>query len=264
VLDLASPTEDRQTNPSQRKARRLRKALAWSAGGILFSALTAGTGLLWLNTNSGHQFVARQISGLEFANGLHVHVGSIGGNIYGRPTLRRIVLSDRKGVFAKIREAQIVWRSLYLAGRHLDIESTNLRGVELLRLPELVSNSHSERSVFAVDRIDIANFESLQMLVTIGNGGEIISTDVSGAAHIDGNRWNGKIGVRTEDADSGQPKDVIDLKGSGNFALTDLTVDGRIRASANGLIAGFTGKAVPIQATFEDSNSLGPLEPIFD
>jgi translocation and assembly module TamB len=260
----ASLSEDAPAKRGQRTAGRGRKVIAFLVGGVVLGVLTVGAAALWLDTASGHQYVTRQINDMEFANGLDIHIGSIDGNIYKTPVLRRIILSDRDGVFATVSEAQVVWDSFQLGTRHLDIKSANLRGGELLRLPNFTSNQASSGSFLTIDRIDIGQFESPQMQVTVPHGREIISTDITGAAHIDGAYWKGRISVRTEVANSGQPKDVIELKGSGNFGLTDLAVDGSIRAGANGLVAGFTGKAVPVQATLEDSNSLGPLEPIFD
>jgi translocation and assembly module TamB len=51
-------------------------------GLLVTAALLLGGGILWLGTDSGRAFVARQISGFAFANGMTIHIGRIDGSIW--------------------------------------------------------------------------------------------------------------------------------------------------------------------------------------
>ena len=114
--------------------------------GKTFAALAVGAALLlaaiagayfWLDTASGHRFVARQISAYEFENGLNIRMGRIDGSIYDKAQLIDVRFQDDKGTFARIPAAQLDWHPTdYLFGK-LSVDAFIAKEAYVRRLPEL-------------------------------------------------------------------------------------------------------------------------------
>lgn len=107
-------------------------------GGALLGLLAiAVVGLVWLDTPSGHRFVAARIAKLAPASGLRIQVGHIEGSIYRRMVLRDVTLSDPQGRFLSIPGAELDWWPVGWLRNRLDIDALIAPTARLHRLPKL-------------------------------------------------------------------------------------------------------------------------------
>ncbi|MBK7163055.1 MAG: hypothetical protein IPH79_11430 [Sphingomonadales bacterium] len=91
----------------------------------------------WLDTSSGHKFIARQVAAYEFENGLNIRIGKIDGSIYGEAELIDVRIQDDKGTFASIPIARLNWHPFdYFYGR-VSIDALTAQTAYVRRLPEL-------------------------------------------------------------------------------------------------------------------------------
>ncbi|MCK0129054.1 translocation/assembly module TamB domain-containing protein [Erythrobacter sp. F6033] len=121
--------------PERKRKRRWLKRLGWLLAIILAPILL---GALFLSSPIGKRFVADQIAQVAPASGLRFEVGRIEGDIYGQAVLRDVVLSDPKGEFLVIPEAEIDWNPLAWLWSGLDVRELTARRGRLERLPELL------------------------------------------------------------------------------------------------------------------------------
>lgn len=129
------PTPDAQEPPQAVSRRRWGKRLGWAIALLLAPiVLIAG----FFATPIGKRVIADQIAAVAPASGLRFEVGRIEGDIFGKAVLRRVVVSDPKGVFLTIPEVQLDWRPLSWLWSGLDIRELTARRGRLTRLPELL------------------------------------------------------------------------------------------------------------------------------
>ncbi|OYZ86175.1 MAG: hypothetical protein B7Y00_06735 [Sphingomonadales bacterium 17-56-6] len=69
-------------------------------------ALLAGS-YIWLDSQSGRNFVAQQIGALELENGLNIRIGKIEGSIYSDAVLYDVRFRDPKGDFVRAPEIRL-------------------------------------------------------------------------------------------------------------------------------------------------------------
>ena len=122
--------EELPAAPRSRK-RKLAAKLLLAFGGIILLALVV------LNSPIGHRFVADRIARLAPASGLRIEIGRIEGSLYGQARLRDVTLSDPKGPFLTVPEAELDWRPFNWFLYGLDVRQLVARRGTLLRLPEL-------------------------------------------------------------------------------------------------------------------------------
>lgn len=94
-------------------------------------------GVLVLNSPIGHRFVVEQIARYAPASGLRISIGRIDGSLYGKAMLKDVVLSDPKGRFLQVPEAELDWRPFNWFTSGLDVRRLVLRRGVLLRQWEL-------------------------------------------------------------------------------------------------------------------------------
>jgi len=95
----------------------LRRIAIGVAAVVALLLIVVAGGYMWLDTQSGRAFVARQVAGFELKNGLHIRIGKIEGSIYGGAILRDVRFHDPKGDFARSPEIKLDWRPFaYLSG----------------------------------------------------------------------------------------------------------------------------------------------------
>ncbi len=96
--------------------------------GVLLAVLFGA--YIWLDTQSGRAFVARQVAGVALENGLNIRIGQIDGSIYGGAVLRDVQFRDPKGAFARAPEIRLDWHPFaYLTGV-VDVDSLTARATE--------------------------------------------------------------------------------------------------------------------------------------
>ncbi len=112
--------------------RRILLGIAALVGLLL---LVAVGGYVWLDTKSGHAFVARQIAGLELENGLRFKIGSIEGSIFGKTVLKDVRLLDTKGDFARLPVVNLDWSPFAYLRSHVDIDALTAPEMSVSRKP---------------------------------------------------------------------------------------------------------------------------------
>src|SRR5687768_8671203 len=79
----------------------------WLLGGLLGLVLIVAGAMLWLDTSSGHRFLAGRIARISPQSGLRIQVGGIEGSIYSKAVLRDLRLSDPAGAFFTAPRVQL-------------------------------------------------------------------------------------------------------------------------------------------------------------
>ncbi len=130
-------TEAPPPAPARRHGRRRRWArrLGWALMILLAPVVLVS---VFFATPIGKRFIADQIAAVAPASGLRFSVGRIEGDIYGKAVLRKVAVSDPKGVFLTIPEVRLDWRPLNWLWGRLDIREVTARRGRLTRLPELL------------------------------------------------------------------------------------------------------------------------------
>ena len=84
--------------------------------------------ILGINTGPGRRFVADQIAGLEFQNGMRISVARIDGSLYGKMVLRGLSVRDLRGEFLYSPEIRVDWRPFAYLDNHVDVRSARPSG----------------------------------------------------------------------------------------------------------------------------------------
>lgn len=247
-------TEDSVAIPVQEQAvarpahaswlRRIAIGLAVLVGSIV--ALLA-IAYVWLDSSSGKRFVARQIEGMEFENGMSIGIGAIEGSLYGEMRIRDLTLRDPKGVFASSPLVELDWRPFAFIGSHVDIRSLIVPQMRLRRLPTFNETPPTNEPLLPDLDLDIANLQLRRIDIDAPVTGQRHRASLNGKVHIaDRTAVVSARAATTAGAGfAGGESAVIDLRAVPETNTLDLTF--RFDAPAEGLIAGLTGIAQPMQ-----------------
>ena len=224
--------------------RRIAIGLAVLLGTIL--ALLA-IAYVWLDSSSGKRFVAKQIEGMEFENGMSIGIGAIEGSLYGEMRIRDLTLRDPKGVFASSPLVELDWRPFAFIGSHVDIRSLIVPQMRLRRLPTFNETPPTNEPLLPDLDIDIANLQLRRIDIDAPVTGQRHRASLNGKVHIaDRTAVVSARAATTAGAGfAGGESAVIDLRAVPETNTLDLTF--RLDAPAEGLIAGLTGIAQPMQ-----------------
>ena len=113
-----------------------RIALRGVVGAVLALVLLLLAVFMFVQSDAGRQFAARQVSGMTFGNGLRIAVGRIDGSLLGKTRLLNVVAYDTQGRFLSAPEIDLDWRPLAYLGNHVDISSARAALVTLERAPQ--------------------------------------------------------------------------------------------------------------------------------
>lgn len=111
-----------------------RVAIGVAAIAALLLVILAGS-YIWLDSQSGRNFVARQIDAFELENGLNIRIGKIEGSIYGDAILSDVRFRDPKGEFARSPEIRLDWNPLSYFTRGVAINALTAKELNIARLP---------------------------------------------------------------------------------------------------------------------------------
>ncbi|MBS0473613.1 MAG: hypothetical protein JSR28_00515, partial [Proteobacteria bacterium] len=234
-MDGEAPAVDREP-PIEAAAprRRWHRVLGWSVLGLL-----AALGLLiaGLNTGPGRALVARQVSGMTFANGLRIAVGRIDGSLYGAATLREVKVYDTKGVFLDVPQIALDWRPFaYLRG-HVDIRSAHAALVDLERVPAF-KPSTTKGPLLPDLTIDIGRLTVDRLVAEPAVSGARRVLRIDGRAHVADRRAEVKLAAQTIGAPGG---DRLDLDLDAVPEANRLALKVQLDAPAGGVIGALAG-----------------------
>ncbi len=226
--------------------RRIILALA----ALLGLLLLAGVGTyVWLDSGPGRAFVARQVAGYEFENGLRIKIGTIEGSIYGGAVLNDVRLYDPKGDFARLPRVNLDWRPFAYFKGGIDIEALTAKEARISRMPAFkVVPDTGEPLLPDLDiRIDRLKIDRIIFAKAITGTEQIASLE--GKVRIADRRAVVDATAGTLEGD----RLVLKLDAVPDDNRFDVGMD--LNAPADGLIAGLTGKKLPVTAKLEGKGS---------
>jgi translocation and assembly module TamB len=226
------------------------KRIALGLGGVFALLIVVLAGFyLWLDTQSGRNFVARQVAGYEFENGLNIRIGRIEGSIYGDAVLKNVRFRDPKGDFAVLPEARLNWHPFAYLNGVVDVDALTARELRVARMPAFrLVPDRGEPLLPDLDiRIDRLKIDRIVFAKAITGEEQIASLE--GKARIADRR---AVVTATGGSLKGDRLALkLDAVPDDNAFDVGLNLD----APADGLIAGLSGYAVPIRATLDGKGS---------
>ncbi|MBO9498096.1 MAG: translocation/assembly module TamB domain-containing protein [Novosphingobium sp.] len=223
----------------------------WIGGGVvgllLVLVLLAGAGLLWLDTAGGHRFIARQIAGLKFENGMTLKVGRLDGSIYNKLTVHDLAVGDPKGIFLSAPEAEVDWRPFAYLSNHVDIRSLAAPLMRLHRTPEF-KEVPSEGPLLPDLDIDVARLDIARIDIDKPVTGDRHLVSLKGTAHIADRRAvvNAEARALVADGLKGGDRVAVTLDAIPEKNKLDFAFD--LTAPQDGLVASYTGRHEPLTA----------------
>ncbi len=219
------------------------------ATGILAGALLIVVGaLVWLDTSSGHRFLASRIEKISPPSGLRIHVERIDGSIYRRAVLHGLELSDPKGRFFEAPRVELDWWPFAWLSNRLDIDRLVIPRATLHKLPKL-NPSERQGPILPGFDIRLMQFSVGRLTIDPAITGRVQEATLSGDADIRGGRAIIDLSARVlggEDAlnialDSRPDDDRFDLEVTANApkggvlaAMAGLKQDANLRIHGKG------------------------------
>ncbi|WP_374764722.1 translocation/assembly module TamB domain-containing protein [Yunchengibacter salinarum] len=122
--------------PALRRARRVARALVLTLLGLVATLTVAGgAGLIWLDSGSGHRWLAAQIRREATPATPGIRLDGLSGSLFGTVRIEGLALTDRGGAFARVGRVHLGWRPWALTARTLRVTRLETEGATLTRLP---------------------------------------------------------------------------------------------------------------------------------
>ncbi|MEE4206518.1 MAG: hypothetical protein V2I39_09500, partial [Erythrobacter sp.] len=199
--DQAALPSEEEAEAQQGRGGRLLRRLGKVVGlGLLAVAGLVVLILAGLNTAPGKRFIADQVAGLEFENGLEIGIGRITGSIYGEMVLHDLVLSDPQGAFLTSPEVRVDWRPFAYLDNHIEVRSAAAQRMTLLRLPEFRETPPSDEPLLPDLDITIGALRIDRFVAEPAVTGEQRVATLAGRILIRDRRAQARVGARTLDA----------------------------------------------------------------
>lgn len=203
---------------------------------IVFLALLGGMTLLGRYgavTPQGRMFVEARANGLKLGRIGKLHIEGVGGDIWGDFTVRRLTISDEKGVWLQADALSVRWRAVELFARRFHAEAISARQVRVLRRPTLTPKTKSGAAPVSVDLDSFATRLILEPAFSGARG----DYDIAGAyemARLGGQTGRLRIGSRLHAGDF--------LNADFDLGRTDtLRLNAQAVEAAGGALAGSLG-----------------------
>ena len=131
-------TEAVATVKAERKRRTLAQwlTLGLVVFGLLFVAVFA-LGRWGVLTPAGRELVSGFVNGTDVGRYGRINVHGLEGDLWNDFTLRRVTVTDRKGVWLDARDVRVDWSWWYLVVSEFKADTISARSVRLIRRPEL-------------------------------------------------------------------------------------------------------------------------------
>ncbi|MCP9221565.1 translocation/assembly module TamB domain-containing protein [Erythrobacter sp. LQ02-29] len=248
---IAQPEE--HSGPERERGPILRKIAKWTAIVLAGLVLLVGAALVFLDTAPGHRFIAGQVEGLEFQNGMQIGIGEIEGSIYGEMTVRNLSIRDPKGEFLSSPQVNLDWRPFAFARSHVDIRSLTAGLVTLKRLPEFNPTPPSDEPLLPDLDIDINQLKIDRFVAEAPVSGERRVASIAGNAHIADGRAQVALNGATIAGQGSAGGDRIALKLDAVPEDNRLALDLDLNAPADGVIAALAGLTDPLRVRINGS-----------
>lgn len=216
--------------------------------GAVFAMLLVlvGAGLLWIDSDSGHRYIARQVGDLEFENGLEIDVGRIEGSVYGKMTVHDLTLSDPKGSFLVIPQAQLDWRPFAYLRSHIDIKSLTAGLATLQRVPEFAPTPPTDEPLLPDLDIDVGTLRIDRLVAEPAVAGRRQVASIDGTAHIADRRAEVTLNAVTMAGGGNAGGDRLALVLDAVPEQNKLALNLDLRAPQDGVLAALAGLSEPL------------------
>ena len=212
--------------------------------GLLLAVVLGG--YVWLGTDGGRGFVARQVEALEFENGMRIGVGRIEGSIFGAMRIRDLTIRDPKGVFLAAPDVRMDWRPLAYLRSHVDIRSLVIPSARFFRAPQFKETPPSEGPLLPDLDIDVGRLQLDRLQIDPALTGQRHLVGFAGTVRIADRRAQiharGRAIAAPGVAGGDQLALALDAVPDDNRLDIQLGLD----APADGLVAGMSGIAEPV------------------
>jgi len=237
--------EDTETDePVRRSGRRRVARVAVSVLASLVALVIAA--LLVLDTGPGHRFVANQVRGLEFENGMRIEIGRIGGSLYSKMVLHDLRVRDVEDEFLFSPEVHVDWRPFaYLFG-HVDIRSATAERMVLRHLPALREVPDTGEPLLPDIDIDVGKLAIDRFIAEAPVAGERRFATIGGTAHIADGRAQVKLDMHTLGEQGGAGGDRLALDLDAVPEENRLKIALGLQAPKDGVIAAMAGVKRPL------------------
>jgi Uncharacterized protein conserved in bacteria len=242
---MIASAEAETSRPDTWKRVRIRalKTVVFGLLGLL--VLIVGV-IFGINTGPGHRFVADQIAGLRFENGMRISVGRIEGSLYGKMSLHDLSVRDTKGEFLFSPEVQVDWRPFAYLSNHVDVRSATAQRMILRRAPVFKETPPSEGPLLPDIDIDVGRLKIDRFITEPPVSGALRIVTIDGAAHIADGRAQVNARGGTIPVEGREGGDRFKLILDAVPARNRLAIDVDLRAPTGGLIAALGGLTQPL------------------
>ena len=175
------------------------KKIGWGGALLIAAAILAGILIVMAGglrlapiTPQGRMFLEARASGLKLGRIGKLHVEGLSGDIWKDFGVRRLTISDEKGVWLEAHDLRVAWRPTELFGRRFHAERIDARDVIVLRRPTMGPKGKSSAAPVSVD-LDAFVFRLITRPAFSGKDGDF---DVKGdyeMARLGGHK--GKLAV---------------------------------------------------------------------
>lgn len=240
--------QDEEPRPQRSPGWLIAKWLGVAVGGVL--ALTALV-LVLLDTGPGRRFVADQIAGLRFENGVQIEIGRINGSLYGEMVLEQVSIRDLEGEFLYSPQVRIDWRPFAYLRSHVDVRSATAERMMLRRLPVLRETPPSDEPLLPDLDIDIGVLRIDRFIAEAPvSGAERVGT-IAGKAQIASGRAQVRLDGRTLAAGDLDGGDRVSIVLDAVPEANRLALDVDLNAPKGGVIAAIAGLSEPLSARLQ-------------
>lgn len=239
-------------SPAPQACPRWRAALRRVTGGVLALAVLLALTLVALDTRAGRSFVARQISGMTFANGLQIRMIRIDGSLYGKARIIGLSAHDTRGQFLRAPAVQLDWRPLAWLRNHIDIRSARAPEVILERVPVFRPGKPDQPLLPDLD-IDVGSLRIDRLTTLPAVTGERRELSLAGKARIADRRAQVTAQLATLSAPGGEGGDRLDLVLDAVPERNRLALRLGLEAPKGGVIAALARLNQPLSLRVEGS-----------
>ncbi|GAM06912.1 translocation/assembly module TamB domain-containing protein [Novosphingobium sp. MBES04] len=233
------------TKPSLWHRARIRLVKTVVAAVLGIVVLVAAV-IFGIDTGPGHRFVAEQIAGLTFENGMRLRVGRIEGSLYGEMTLHDLSVRDTKGEFLFSPEIHVDWRPFAYLQNHVDVRSATAGQMVLRRVPVFKETPPSEGPLLPDLDIDIGELRVDRFIAEAPVSGERRIMSLSGETHISDGRAIVDAKGATIPIEGKEGGDSFLVKLDAQPAKNRLGIDLDLKAPTEGVIAALAGFTQPM------------------
>ena len=225
----------------------------WVLGLIVGLVLLAGLVVVGINTDPGRRLVAERLAGTEFANGLKIGIGEIDGSLYGDLVLRRLSLSDPRGVFFFSPEVRLDWRPFAYRNNHLDVRELTARTATLVRLPEFRATPPSDGPLLPDLDITVGRLKVDRLVVGPSVTGERRVGSVEGSARIADRRAQVRLDAAVIGGEGRAGGDRLMLRLDAVPDDNRLALNAFVSAPRGGVLTRLAGLDAPLKLRVEGS-----------